>query len=395
MSDKVQVDPYKILGIDRYATMDDIKNAYRRMAKRFMPTKKNEGNQKVYEVIKRVAIKLLQEKQDQERFAKDYERQKQQTGDNDMMYDVDDSQYEERDMTNYLRERDNLGTEQKINGLTTTTHGVPANFNTVFEQMRTQNETNDDEFDPIPTELQPQLTYTEYEFDKNGERRIAGSKHTTRLDHGFIDDNSDMTYDTSKFKIDPGKRTSIRSDKLSKRKMNDLLHEREKGIHINQHGQPTRMEFAHDTSMENIRNLKVSRFDDVRYDTSNASIGNDDLVHASSIDTGTNPELNIIDEEIAREYTSRLKEHQQMNLPTNERSMLDGFIEGEQQPLTISDIESRSISKPRRPLPQRIQYTRKQELDIIRRQIMVMDKKLYEMKKLYNQKLAEYNQTRQ
>ena len=186
MEDKIQVDPYKILGIDRYATKDEITQAYKKMAKRYLPTERNKGNQKMYGFIKKITVKLLQEKQDQEKFADDYQRHKQQqilqSSENDMMYDVDASQYEERDkrdITNYLRNRNNLGTEQKINGLHTTTTGVPSNFNTVFEQMRTQTEqTDSDDFNPIPTELNPQLTYTEYEFDKNGERKMSESKHT-------------------------------------------------------------------------------------------------------------------------------------------------------------------------------------------------------------------------
>lgn len=407
MSKRIPIDPYKIMGIQRGASKEEIILSYKSLMKRYLPTKKNEGNQKICDLIKKVTTKLLQDIQEREKFVEEYERHKKENKDNDMVYDVDDSQYSERNMTSYLRERDDLGERQNI--MQSMAHGVPDNFNSIFEQIRTQqgdDDDDDDQFNPVPTELEPQLTFTEYEFDENGERRIKGSKHGTNLEHSEL--NGDMTYDLSKCKVDPHKRENTNyNKKITRRHINDKIRERDIGITIDKNAGPTQMEFAHDTSMENIRNLRIRKFDDISYDTS------EKVDEGFDISGQRMDDLTKIDSEIIDEYTHRLEEQRDFTVPPHVRSYKDGFMEGFEVdeyahvPLTLNDIQqspsqqtqSQQFPSQKTPMntaqytlrkPQKNLQQQKYELDNIRNKITIMEKNVYELKRLYNHRLKIY-----
>jgi len=51
-------DYYKILGVDKSATQDDIKKAYRKLAMKYHPDR-NQGNKKAEETFKQIYLIIL------------------------------------------------------------------------------------------------------------------------------------------------------------------------------------------------------------------------------------------------------------------------------------------------------------------------------------------------
>lgn len=364
------VDPYKILGVPYTATIDDIKKAYKNLAKLHHPGRPG-GNAELFDFYRTITIKLLSQLQEKDRIRKEQQEIEEKIkfqkrshiveGDNDkdgsdMMYNVDDSVYKERDMSAYLRDRDDLGSSKNLfgNGVT---KGLPSNFNSIFEQLKEKNKTSDDdddEIDPIPTEIGQQLSYSEYKLNAKGERVLNETKHMSQLNHANLGDTfGEMEYRIMD-DIDFSKPINTKKDDaISQKQINDKLRERDRMVTIDRNAKPRKIEFAHDTSLEDIKNLQIRSFDSVTYDTSDRIPISISSERKPARETYEIVQFDI-DSDIANAYSERLKQQQRQQVPVYERSRRDDVREMayDLAPLSLTDAICGATTTPKQYAPE-------------------------------------------
>jgi len=238
----------------------------------------------------------------------------------DMMFDINDSIYKPRELSSYLKERDDIGT---INSrFEIKTEGLPQYFNETFEYAHKKRMENERDIDIKPTGLDDQLAYSEYDLDSHGERRIVDSKYVTSIGHSMIDDDNIDMLNEVKFD-EVAKYMQNENTPLTQNEISERLKERNDINYNVPSFDNSYMSNAHDNTLEKkLQDLETNSLEKANVSMYDTFTLPQDTRHEPL--PSTQP-ISFKDITQKKKYQEMLQRQQHEDLPIHEKALVDDY----------------------------------------------------------------------